>query len=412
MTSPPALEVDAARAGFDPGRLLRIDRHLDRYVQDGRLAGWQVLVARDGHVAHLAGGGMRDLEAGLPVAPDTIWRIFSMTKPITSVAAMMLWEEGRFELKDPIERFLPAFADMRVYAAGSSQKPRTVAATEPIRMWHLLTHTAGLTYGFHYAHPVDTMYRDRGYEWGTPPGLDLAAVCDHYAELPLLFQPGTEWNYSVATDVLGRVVEVLAGAPLDQVLAERVLRPLGMDDTAFCVSGAAADRLAALYAPDPQTGRATRFDRMGRVALAPPDCLLGGGGLVSTLADYHRFTQMLLGGGELDGVRLLGPRTLAFMTQNHLPGGRDLESLGHPLFAETTFEGVGFGLGFSVVEDPVAARFPSSRGEFAWGGAASTAFWVDPAERLTVVFMTQLLPSSTYALRAQLHQLVHQAIVR
>jgi CubicO group peptidase (beta-lactamase class C family) len=412
MTSPPALEVDAGRAGFDPGRLARIDRHLDRYVQDARLAGWQLLVARDGLVAHLGSGGMRDLEAGLPVEPDTIWRIFSMTKPITSVAAMMLWEEGLFELKDPIARFLPAFAEPRVYAAGSSQKPRTVAATEPIRMWHLLTHTAGLTYGFHYAHPVDTMYRERGYEWGTPRGLDLAAVCDRYAELPLLFQPGSEWNYSVATDVLGRVIEVLAGAPLDQVLAERVLRPLGMDDTAFWVAGEAADRLAALYVPDPQTGRATRFDRMGRLALAPPDCLLGGGGLVSTLADYHRFTQMLLGGGELDGVRLLGPRTVAFMTQNHLPGGRDLESFGRPLFAETTFEGVGFGLGFSVVDDPVAARFPSSRGEFAWGGAASTAFWVDPVERLTVVFMTQLLPSSTYALRSQLHQLVHQAIVR
>jgi CubicO group peptidase (beta-lactamase class C family) len=411
MTSTPQLEVDADRAGFDPGRLARIDRHLDRYVQDGRLAGWQLLVSRDGRIAHLGHGGMRDLEAGLPVEPDTIWRIFSMTKPITSVAAMMLWEEGLFELKDPIERFLPAFADMRVYAAGSSQKPRTVAATEPIRMWHLLTHTAGLTYGFHYAHPVDTMYRDRGYEWGTPRGLDLAAVCDCYAELPLLFQPGSEWNYSVATDVVGRVVEVLAGQPLDQVLAERVFGPLGMDDTAFWVAGEAADRLAALYVPDPQSGRATRFDRMGQVARSPPDCLLGGGGLVSTAADYHRFTQLLLGRGELGDVRLLGPRTLAFMTQNHLPGGRDLESFGRPLFAETTFEGVGFGLGFSVVDDPVAARFPASRGEFAWGGAASTAFWIDPVERLTVVFMTQLLPSSTYALRAQLHQLVHQAIV-
>jgi CubicO group peptidase (beta-lactamase class C family) len=411
MTTLPQLEIEAGRAGFDPERLARIDHHLDGYVGDGRLAGWQVLVARDGRIAHLGQGGMRDLEAGRPVERDTIWRIFSMTKPITSVAAMMLYEEGRFELKDPIERFLPAFADMRVYAAGSSQKPRTVAATEPIRMWHLLTHTAGLTYGFHYAHPVDTMYRDRGYEWGTPRGLDLAGVCDQYAELPLLFEPGSEWNYSVATDVLGRVVEVLAGAPLDQVLAERVFAPLGMDDAAFSVSGEAADRLAALYVPDPRSGRATRYDRMGEVALRPPECLLGGGGLVSTIADYHRFTQMLLGGGALDGTRLLGPRTLAYMTRNHLPGGADLESFGRPLFSETTYEGVGFGLGFSVVDDPVAARSPASPGEFAWGGAASTAFWVDPVERLTVVFMTQLLPSSTYGLRPQLHQLVHQAIV-
>jgi CubicO group peptidase (beta-lactamase class C family) len=300
---------------------------------------------------------------------------------------------------------------MRVYAAGSSQKPRTVPATEPIRMWHLLTHTAGLTYGFHYAHPLDTMYRDRGFEWTVPPGMDLAATCDELATLPLLFQPGAEWNYSVATDVLGRVVEVLAGAPLDVVLRERIFAPLGMDDTAFWAEGDAAERIAALYVPDPGTGRATRHDALGALALRAPYCLLGGGGLVSTLADYHRFAQFLLGGGELDGVRLLGPRTLAFMTQNHLPGHADLESFGRPLFSETTFEGVGFGLGFSVVDDPVAARFPASPGEFAWGGAASTAFWVDPVERLSVVFMTQLLPSSTYTLRAQLHQLVHQAIV-
>jgi CubicO group peptidase (beta-lactamase class C family) len=278
-------------------------------------------------------------------------------------------------------------------------------------MWHLLTHTAGLTYGFHYGHPVDTIYRGHGYEWAVPPGVDLAGACDAYAGFPLVFEPGTEWNYSVATDVVGRVVEVLAGAPLDTVLAERILRPLGMHDTAFWADEAAAERLAALYAPDPATGRASRFDGMGSYALRPPDCLLGGGGLVSTTADYHRFTQMLLRGGELDGVRLLGPRTLAMMISNQLPGGVDLEAIGRPLHSETTFEGVGFGLGFSVVQDPVAGRFPASRGEFGWGGAASTAFWVDPLERLTVVFMTQLMPSGTYTLRSQLHQLVHQALL-
>jgi CubicO group peptidase (beta-lactamase class C family) len=410
-TVPSHLELDPERAGFDPERLARLDRHLDRYVQDGRLPGWQVLVARDGALAHLAQGGLRDVEAGLPVEPDTVWRIFSMTKPITSVAAMMLWEEGAFELKDPVHRFLPAFRDMRVFRGGSSNGPETEPATEPVRMWHLLTHTAGLTYGFHYAHPVDTMYRDRGYEWGVPPGVDLAAACEQYASFPLLFHPGTEWNYSVASDVVGRVVEVIAGAPLDVVLAERVLRPLGMDDTAFWAAEGAAERLAALYTPDPDTGRATRFDRMGAYALRPPDCLSGGGGLVSTIGDYHRFTRMLLGGGELEGLRLLGPRTLALMTSNQLPGGADLEDLGRRMHSETTFEGVGFGLGFSVVRDPVGGRFPASPGEFAWGGAASTAFWVDPVERLTVIFMTQLLPSSTYSLRAQVHQLVHQALV-
>jgi CubicO group peptidase (beta-lactamase class C family) len=403
--------VDPAEVGFDAQRLHRLDRHLDRYVADGRLPGWQVVVARDGQVAHIAESGRRDVEAGLPVERDTLWRIYSMTKPVTSVAAMSLWEEGAFELKDPIERWLPAFADARVYRGGSAQAPRTEPLTEPIRMWHLLTHTAGLTYGFHHAHPVDTLYRDAGFEWTLPAGLDLAACCDAWARLPLLFQPGSEWNYGVATDVLGRVLEVMAGQPLDAVLRERVLGPLGMRDTAFHVPEADQGRLAALYSPDPATGRAARNDRLGRLGTRPPRCLSGGGGLVSTAADYLRFAQMLLAGGELDGVRVLGPRTVALMASNHLPGHADLEAFGRPLFAETTFDGVGFGLGFSVVEDPVAGRFPSSRGEFAWGGAASTAFWVDPAERLTVLFFTQLLPSSTHPVRSQLHQLVHQALV-
>jgi CubicO group peptidase (beta-lactamase class C family) len=278
-------------------------------------------------------------------------------------------------------------------------------------MWHLLTHTAGLTYGFHHAHPVDAMYREAGFEWATPPGLDLAACCEAWARLPLLFQPGSEWNYSVATDVLGRVVEVLSGQPLDAFLTERIFAPLQMTDTGFSVAAPDAGRLAALYSPDPVTGRATRNDAMGSYALRPPDALSGGGGLASTAADYHRFAQMLLGEGELGEVRLLGTRTVRFMARNHLPGGADLEAFGRPLFAETTFEGVGFGLGFSVVVDPVAGRFPSSPGEFAWGGAASTAFWVDPVEQLIVVFLTQLLPSSTHPIRSQLHQLVSQAVV-
>jgi CubicO group peptidase (beta-lactamase class C family) len=211
--------------------------------------------------------------------------------------------------------------------------------------------------------------------------------------------------------VLGRVIEVVTGQSLDEVFAERVFRPLGMTDTAFCAADEDHGRLAALYAPDPQTGRATRFDQMGAAALTPPDALCGGGGLVSTAGDYLRFARMLLDGGELDGVRVLGPRTVAYMARNHLPGGADLDAFGRPLFAETTFEGVGFGLGFSVVQDPVAAKTPSSAGEFGWGGAASTAFWVDPVERLCVLFFTQLLPSSTHPIRPQLHQLVHQALV-
>jgi CubicO group peptidase (beta-lactamase class C family) len=334
-----------------------------------------------------------------------------MTKPVTSVAAMMLWEEGAFELKDPVSRFIPAFAEARVWTGGSQLKPVTEPLVEPLRMWHLLTHTSGLTYGFHYAHPVDALYRQRGYEWTFPQGQDLAACCEEWAGLPLLFQPGTEWNYSVSTDVLGRVVEVLSGQSLDAFLAERVLGPLGMHDTGFSVPPADAHRLAALYSPDPVTRRAVRNDALGAFAEHPPDAHSGGGGLVSTAADYHRFATMLLNEGELDGVRLLGTRTLRYMARNHLPGGADLEAFGRELFSETTFDGIGFGLGFSVVVDPVANRVPSSRGELAWGGAASTAFWVDPVERITVVFLTQLLPSSTHPLRSQLRQLVYQALV-
>jgi CubicO group peptidase (beta-lactamase class C family) len=396
-------------SGIDPARLARLRPHFDAYVEDGRLPGWLAVVHRDGET-HTERGGLRDVEAGLPVEADTLWRIYSMTKPIASVAAMMLWEEGRFELKDPIARFLPEFASPRVYRGGAMAKIETEPATEPIRMWHLLTHTSGLTYGFHHADPVDAAYREAGFEWGTPPGMDLAACTRAWAQLPLLFQPGSEWNYGVSTDVLGRVIEVISGQPLDEFLAARVLAPLGMVETGFSAREPDHERLAALYTPDPETGRATRSP-MSVAATRPPDCLSAGGGLVSSAADYLRFTRMLLGGGELDGVRLLGPRTLRLMTSNQLPGHADLEAYGRPLFSETTFDGVGFGLGFSVVDDPVAGRFTSSPGEFAWGGAASTAFWVDPAERMTVLFFTQLLPSSTHPIRSQLHQMVHQALV-
>lgn len=404
------VQVEASEVGFDARRLARIDRHFGRYVDDGRLPGWLILVSRRGRIVHLTACGQRDREAGLPVELDSLFRIYSMTKPITSVAAMMLYEQGAFELQDPVSRFVPAFADVRVYTRGSALNPATEPATEPVRIWHLLTHTAGLTYGFHHAHPVDAMYRAAGFEWGSPRDMDLAACCDAWAQLPLLFQPGAEWNYSVATDVLGRVIEVASGQPLDRFFAERIFDRLGMTDTHFWVDAPAADRLAALYIPD-SDGKAARNDAMGRAALRPPTCLSGGGGLVGTAGDYHRFTQMLLREGELDGVRLLGSRTVRYMTRNHLPGGADLESFGRPLFAETAFNGVGFGLGFSVLQDPVQNKVPSTAGEYAWGGAASTAFWVDPAEEITAMFFTQLLPSSSHPIRGQLRQLVYQALV-
>jgi CubicO group peptidase (beta-lactamase class C family) len=407
-------EVDPAEVGLDAERLRRIDRHFARYVDDGRLPGWLAAVSRRGRLAHVSCYGSRDIEAGLPVEPDTLWRIYSMTKPVTSVAAMMLYEEGAFELTDPVSAFIPAFANVRVYAGGSDQRQVTVPATEPVRIWHLLTHTSGLTYGFLRVHPVDALYRAAGFEWGTPSGMDLAQACDAWAGLPLLFQPGTEWNYSVATDVLGRVVEVASGQRLDEFFAARILGPLGMTDTAFHVGEDGAGRLAALYMPDSAGGTA-RLDALGRVARKPIAMNSGGGGLLSTAADYHRFLHMLLDtagspAGELDGIRLLSPRTVGYMARNHLPGGLDLETFGRPLYAESPFAGVGFGLGFGVTIDPVPSRVVSSEGELTWGGAASTAFWIDQSEELAVSFYTQLLPSSTYRIRPQLRQLVYQAL--
>ncbi|WP_036374554.1 serine hydrolase [Micromonospora sp. ATCC 39149] len=406
-----ALSTEPDRIGFDPARLARIDEHFGRYVDDGRLAGWQIVVTRRGEIAHSSSYGMRDREAGLPVEPDTLWRIYSMTKPVTSVAAMMLWEEGRFELTDPVHRWLPEFADVRVYDKGPLTKPYTVPAVEPIRIWHLLTHMSGLTYGFAQVSVVDGLYRAAGFDLGVPIGADLAAASRGLAGLPLLFQPGTSWNYGVSTDVLGRLIEVVSGRRLDDFLAERIFRPLGMTDTGWWVEEADAKRLAALYLSHAVTGRATRADAFGRLALTEPDFLSGGGGLVSTAADYHRFTQFLLRGGELDGVRLLGPRTVRFMTRNHLPDGRDLASFSPTGFAETVLDGIGFGLGFAVVQDPVPSRVPSSVGEYYWGGMASTAFWVDPVEELTALLFTQLMPSSTHPLRPQLRQLVYSALI-
>jgi CubicO group peptidase (beta-lactamase class C family) len=409
-------EADPAEVGLDPARLDRLDRHFRRYVTDGRLPGWLLTVSRHGRLAHVSSYGQRDMEAGLPVETDTLWRIYSMTKPITSVAAMILYEEGAFELTDPVSAFIPSFADVSVFTGGSDIRPLTAPATEPVRIWHLLTHTSGLTYGFLRAHPVDARYREAGFEWGNPRGMDLAQCCDAWAAQPLLFQPGTEWNYSVSTDVLGRVVEVASGQTLDEFFDTRIFGPLGMTDTSFWVDEPDMGRLAALYTAVPVPGgKANRLDAMSKVARARPRVLSGGGGLISTAADYHRFTQMLLDrpgspGGELDGVRLLGPRTLAYMSRNHLPGGADLETFGRPVHAEAPSRGVGFGLGFAVVIDAAAQKTLGSEGELSWGGAASTAFWVDPVEELTVCFFTQLLPSAAHRIRPQLRQLVYQAL--
>ncbi len=417
MGSDLTVSTDPAEVGFDAGRLERLDRRLARWVDDGQLPGFLVTVARRGKLVHVGRGGHRDMEAGLPVEDDTRWRIFSMTKPITSVAAMMLYEEGAFELTDPITKWLPEFAETRVYVAGSAQKPVTVPQIEPIRVWHLLTHTSGLTYGFHHAHPVDAIYRAMGHEWGTPRGAGSAEVTRQWASAPLVFQPGTEWNYGVSTDVLGRLVEVISGQPLDEFFASRIFAPLGMQDTSFGLRPEDdPESLARLYLATPgkpggPSSGMTFSEAMDRGAHRKPDFLSGGGGLVSTAGDYLRFVEMLRRGGSYDGGRLLSPRTIQQMRTNHLPGNADLVTYGRPLFAETPMRGVGFGLGFSMVLDPAAYGVLSSPGDYSWGGAASTAFYVDPVEDVTVQFFTQLLPSSTLPIRNYLRQLVNQALV-
>ncbi len=411
MSAAPQVQVEPESVGMSSDRLARIDRHFRRYVDDGRLPGWQVVVARRGQVVHSSTYGHRNVEAGLPVEADTIWRIYSMTKPITAVLALQLWEEGAFELNDPVHKYIPAFAHTKVWRAGSVTTPVLDPMVETMKLWQLFAHTSGLTYGFMYHHPVDELYRRAGFEWGMPKDVDLGGMCDILAGLPLLFQPGTEWNYSMGLDVLGRVLEVVSGQSLDELLRTRLLEPLGMNETTWHVADAHHDRLARLYGAHPATRQAIALDMMGDAAKTPPQAFLGGGGLQSTAHDYQRFVQMLAHGGELDGVRILSPRTVRFMGSNHLPGNADLTAFGRPLFSETTFDGVGFGLGVSVTIDPVKGKVPGSAGEFAWGGAASTAFWVDPLEDLTVTFFTQLLPSSVHPIRSQLKQLVHQSFI-
>ncbi len=407
----PLIAADPAELGFDPDRLHRLNTHFDRYVDDGRLTSYHLAVTRHGKLAHDARYGLSDREGEKAVAADTIWRIYSMTKPIVSVAAMMLWEEGLFELKDPVSKFIPEFADQKVWRAGSVTTPVLEPLMEPMRIWHLMTHTSGLTYNFMMAHPVDELYRRGGFDMTSPNTADLATICSRLAGLPLLFQPGSEWNYSMSIDVLGRIIEVISGQSLDEFLRTRVFGPLGMNDTGFSVPAQDADRLAALYGTLPGMGQAVLFAEAGKAALSPPAAFLGGGGLVSTMADYLSFSDMLRRGGELDGARVLSSRTVRYMTQNHLPGGVDLTAYGRALFSETPFDGVGFGLLGSVTIDPVKAKLANSLGSFGWGGAASTFFWVDPLEDITCVFMTQLLPSNTHPIRSQLQQLVTQALV-
>jgi len=405
-----ATEVAPEEVGLDPGRLARLDAYLDGFVANGRHKGSLLVVTRGGRIAHVSHRGQRDAEAGLPVEPDTIWRIYSMTKPITSVAAMMLYEEGALSLFDSVAKFIPSFEDLRVYRHGMAAAPVTVRAAEPMLVWHLLTHTSGLTYGFQQANAVDEAYRAAGFFLDPPPEHDLASACDVWAGLPLLFEPGAEWNYSVSTDVVGRIVEVVSGQSLADFFAERIFEPLGMTDTGFSVSDADRPRMTALYAHDAASATAVPYPGVDVISAERPKLLAGGHGLASTAADYHRFTQMLLRRGELDGVRLLAPRTVDLMTANHLPGNATLTEFGRPLLDLACNEGYGFGLGLSPLVDPIAAKTLSVAGEYRWEGAAGTAFWVDPAANMTVLFFTQVLFGSDDAWIG-MRPLVYQALV-
>ena len=396
--------------GFDSQRLASVTALVDRYVAEGKLAGAQVQVAHRGEVALRHTVGRADVASDRPLADDAIYRIYSMTKPITSIALMQLYEQGRVLLEDPVSAYIPEFAEMQVFTGGTPTAPKVRPAQTAMTVKDVLTHASGLTYGFFFQNNLDAMYREDGLGDFQLPDYTLEEGMRRLATKPLAFDPGTAWNYSMSTDVCGRLVEVISGMGLDEYFAEHITGPLGMVDTAFHVPADKKHRFTSNYAltPDEPLLIVDSFD--ASPYLSPPVFLSGGGGLVGTVDDYQRFVDMLLNGGELDGRRIIGRKTLEYMTINHLPEGKTLNELGQSLFSEAVMEGMGFGLGFSTLVDPARNGAVSSGGEFAWGGAASTAFWVDPAEEITCVFMTQLMPSSSYPLRRELKATVYQAL--
>ena len=403
--------ADPKALGFDPDRLARIDRFLaETYIDTGKLPCAQILVARDGQPVHFAQFGTLRAD-GTAMREDALVRIASMTKPLTSVAFMQLVEQGKVALDDPVARVLPELAKLGVYAGGGGAVPfMPPTPTRPIRFVDLLTHMSGLTYGLQNRTSIDAAYREVEFDFGREHHTSDEYLA-HLGRLPLEFEPGTGWNYSVSTDVLGIAVERLSGMTLGAYFQQHIFAPLGMTDTGFDVAEGQSDRLADAYAYQPGKPPKLADRGAGSKLLASAKFHSGGGGLIGTIADYHRFTAMLLNRGELDGARILAPKTLELMTQNFLPGGVDLASISRSLFSESTSAGSGFGLGFAVVIDPAKTLMPSSKGEFYWGGAYSTAFFVDPMEGVTMVFMTQLYPSSAYPVRRQLKTLIYSALM-
>lgn len=403
--------ADPSDVGLDARRLERVDALTHGYVDSGRLPCVTTVIARRGEVVHHDVYGWADVKERRPVAVDSIFRVYSMTKPVTSIALMMLVEEGRVLLENPVSRYIPSFADVQVWKEGTAERYEVVPPGRAMTVHDVLTHMSGLTAGFQYRHPVDALYRAHGLGGLDRPDATLAEALDVLAGLPLLFSPGTRWGYGMSTDVVGRIVEVVAGAELDEFFRDRIFEPLGMVDTGFFVPADRIDRLVSSYVRDKRKALRAVDQPPGSAFATRGKYLSGAGGLVSTATDYQRFVQMLANGGELDGVRIIGPRTLRLMTRNHLPGGVTLNDMGQATFSEAAMGGTGFGLGFSVVVDVAASQSLASEGEYGWGGAASTVFWVDPAEELTALFLTQLVPSNLYPIRRQLRAVVNQAIV-
>lgn len=403
--------TDPHEVGLNPDRLAAIPEYFQaNYLDTGKLPCMATLISRGGEIALEDYSGTTHIGSGEPIGPHTIFRIYSMTKPITSLAAMMLFEEGKLRLDHDVSRYIPEFADVMVYESGEGNNIKTRKPDRPMKVLDLFTHTSGLTYGFMLQHPVDALYRK---EKIGRPDETLQEMSRRLAKLPLQCSPGDEWWYSHSIDVLGAIVEIASGMELDAFFRERITGPLGMHDTEFWVPEEKIDRLMACYQKDAKTGETTLADGAGaasRLYAKRPTLLNGGGGLVSTLRDYHRFCLMILRGGTLDGERIISPKTLEFMRQNHLPFGQTMRDMGKSMFTEVMSDGVGFGLGGSVVTDVVATMQPGSEGTFSWGGLASTYFWIDPEEEIIGIQATQLMPSSSYPMRQQFQQLAYAAI--
>ena len=409
------MDAHSQWTGLDADRLERITDHMQRnYIGPAKIAGCHIAVARHGHIAYNKTFGMMDIERNRPTRDDTIYRIYSMTKPITSVALMTLYEQGYFQLNDPVSRYVPSWKNHRVWVSGEGADMVTEAPGRPITFRDVLSHMAGLTYGgglpgVGVQHPIDNIYRAlKIRSAGTTD--TMMEFMDKLSQVPLRYQPGQAWMYSLATDVCGALVEIISGKPFAQYLQEVIFGPLGMVDTAFHVVPEKHDRFAANYERGPDKKLKLLDDPATSAFSKPVAFKSGGGGLTGTTGDYMRFCEMLRRGGELDGHRILGPRTLEIMHMNHLPGGKDLTQVAIGGFSETANEGVGFGLGFASTMDQVATGGLGT-GDYYWGGAASTIFWVDPKEDLTMVFMTQLMPSGTFNFRGQLKSLVYASII-